>query len=276
METESPLVSGEGNTISSPDKKRQGLAKRWCFTFNNYLEEDVSNIKEFLENPSKNGRLFRIFYIVGKEVGESGTAHLQGYIECEDKIRPIGFFNWSKKIHWESARGTREPNVKYCSKDGDYFTNIKIDKPLKVIKEESFYTWQRNLIDLISGEPDDRSIHWYWEEDGNVGKSAICKYICVNFDALIVSGKGSDIKYMIKGFKESKGFFPTVILYDIPRSSANFVSWSAIEEIKNGLFASSKYECEMVVMNSPFVLCFANFLPDLSLVSADRWVVTNL
>ena len=39
------------------------------------------------------------------------------------------------------------------------------------------------------------------------------------------------------------------------------ISWSGLEDVKNGCFASTKYECEMVIMNSPHLLWFADFEP---------------
>ena len=50
----------------------------------------------------------------------------------------------------------------------------------------------------------------------------------------------------------------------------------SIEEIKNGCFASSKYESKMVIMNSPHILCFANELPDTQKLSRDRWNLHDL
>jgi len=59
-----------GNTNPRPNQ-----CKRWCFTFNNYNQEDYTNlIKTFTK--------MNIGYIIGEEVGANGTPHLQGYIEC--------------------------------------------------------------------------------------------------------------------------------------------------------------------------------------------------
>ena len=62
------------------------------------------------------------FIIFGKEVGASGTPHLQGYTEwkCQRRLatwkRLIG-----ERAHIEGAKGTRAQNTAYCSKDGDVF-----------------------------------------------------------------------------------------------------------------------------------------------------------
>lgn len=85
--------------------------KYWCFTLNNYTEEE----ENFLKN-------INCKYIVfGKEVGENGTNHLQGYIEfgsnrkLERLKREI-----SNRAHWEKRRGKAEEAANYCKKDEDY------------------------------------------------------------------------------------------------------------------------------------------------------------
>ena len=47
---------------------------------NNYTEEEFENIKRVLEDKCK-------FAIVGKEVGENGTPHLQGFFNLIEKKR---------------------------------------------------------------------------------------------------------------------------------------------------------------------------------------------
>ena len=132
------------------------------------------------------------------------------------------------------------------------------------------------MIDLVDKEPDNRSIHWYYDYKGGTGKSALVKLLCYKYDAVVCSGKASDMKYMIVKYNEKNGVYPKVVIFDIPRSIKDYVSYSGIEEIKNGCFASSKYECEMVLMNSPHILCFANEIPEFEKLSKDRWKITDL
>lgn len=86
--------------------------RKWCFTINNYTEEELNHIKE--------GDEYR-YVIIGKEVGEGGTPHLQGFIVFNNHRR----LNSVKSVvgaraHLEIARGSVEQNVRYCSKEGDY------------------------------------------------------------------------------------------------------------------------------------------------------------
>jgi hypothetical protein len=46
----------------------------WCFTLNNYTTDEL----EFLSSSILGSGEYN--YIIGKEIGESGTPHLQGYI----------------------------------------------------------------------------------------------------------------------------------------------------------------------------------------------------
>jgi len=59
------------------------------------------------------------------EVGESGTPHLQGYIEMNKPVRFSHFKHRLDGAHWEKAKGSGDSNVAYCSKEdtkaGDFF-----------------------------------------------------------------------------------------------------------------------------------------------------------
>ena len=97
----------------------------------------------------------------------------------------------------------------------------------------------------------------------------------MNYNAIIVSGKGNDILYGItKHIEEHKEI--DIVILDFERSVEDYVSYSAIEKIKNGCFYSPKYKGSMVIFNSPHVICFANFLPDKEKLSLDRWNIKEI
>ena len=259
-----PIVPEGGNT-KTPSVKQISPSIKWCFTLNNYTEEEYSSIVLGFESSAKK-------YIIGDETGDSGTPHLQGYVEFKSKLRPLSL-KLSNRIHWEKARGNSDENYRYCSKQ-----NVKIcygwPKPIKVITELRHF--QKEVIKLIETEPDDRSIHWYYDYKGNSGKSALVKLLCYKYGAIVCAGKGADMKYQIAKYVEKNGEGPKIVIFDIPRAVLDYISYQGIEEIKNGCFASSKYESEMVIMNSPHILCFANELPDTGKLSKDRWRIHDL
>lgn len=69
---------------------------------------------------------------------------------------------------------------------------------------------------------------------------------------------------------------PTICLFDIPRTSEKFMNYGTLEQIKNGLFFSGKYESRMFMMDNVHEFVFANFAPPKGVVSDDRWVTTDL
>ena len=198
-------------------------------TLNNYTNEDIGSIVLCFNNKCK-------FAIIGKEVGDSGTPHLQGYCEFKTKSRPKGLL--TERIHWEKAKGNRDANVEYCSKDGDIEFSLGMPKPVKIINE--LYEWQSAIERLALEEPDDRTIHWYWEAKGNVGKSAFIKYMIVKHKVLFCcGGKYSDIMNLV--FNQDMNECSCVI-FDIPRANKGHISYSALESIKNGMVCNTKYE----------------------------------
>ena len=256
--------TNEGGILGNT--KQISPAKRWCFTYNNYKIDDI----EYINN---NSSKISNFWIIGLEVGESGTPHLQGYIEFNKKLRPKNLYN--ERIHWEKAKGNKEQNFKYCTKEGNYYLNGKKIRPVNIITKLN--KWQTDLCFLLKQDPDNRTIHWYWDENGNTGKSSFVKYMCHHHGAIVLSGKTSDMKYGIIKYYEKHKYYPEIVFIDIPRSvNTEFLCYTGIEEIKNGCFFSSKYEGDMVIMPTPHIVIFANEKPVKEKLSKDRWDVVKL
>lgn len=88
-------------------------AKHWVFTLNNYTPEDI----DFLTN----GKDSFSYLVFGREVGENGTPHLQGYCCFPTRLR----FNNAKllinqRAHLEVSRGTPKQASDYCKKDENF------------------------------------------------------------------------------------------------------------------------------------------------------------
>lgn len=87
---------------------------RWCFTLNNYTVEEITQLHEGFQENAK-------YWIYGKEVGASGTPHLQGYVEWKNaKSLSATKKAINNRAHVEIAKKPKAANVKYCKKDGDW------------------------------------------------------------------------------------------------------------------------------------------------------------
>jgi len=262
----------DGNT-ESPAKevaKADRKCRNWFFTYNNPHEDDMT--PEQMEHVLRT--LNVVAYVFQKEVGANGTPHYQGCVSVKNPIKMPR--ELSKRIHWERAKSWIKA-IRYCMKEesrveGPWGYNVEIRKPLKVIKE--LRPWQEQIKELLDEEPDDRKIHWYWEETGNVGKTAFAKWMCTKYSALYLTGKAADCKYAISKYIVSKELH--AVVFDFTRTSEEFVSYEALEAVKNGIFFSGKYEGGMCMFNTPHVIVFANWPPHFEKLSQDRWDVQNV
>lgn len=85
------------------------MSKAYVFTWNNYTDDSLITVDTI-----------ECSYIVyGKEVGESGTPHLQGYIEFAKQKKFNTVKNLLKGAHIELRRGSQDQAINYCMKDGD-------------------------------------------------------------------------------------------------------------------------------------------------------------
>lgn len=162
-------------------------ARNCCFTLNNYTETELKDVLDWKCS----------YLVVGKEVGESGTPHLQGYVEWGRSVRFTTLKKLNDRIHWEKRRGTAQQAADYCKKDGNFTQKGDISsqgerKDLDEVKEsilggrkvddilledpmlyhqygrtlnkiEDLYMRKRYRVQMTKGI-------WYWGETG-VGKS---------------------------------------------------------------------------------------------------------
>lgn len=258
-----PGGSGTGNTISVP-RVRCNPAKRWHFVLNNYKEEDLCSIGSTIESKCRYG-------CYGLEKGLKGTPHVQGYLEFREKRRPLSVFK-NKRIHWEVARGSKIENIEYCSKE-----NLTYEFPERYKMDLELRPWQDKIVKLLKAKPDDRTIIWVWEPEGCKGKTCLQKYIYGHLDGcVILAGKNSDMKNGVSKYFEATSKLPKIVLINIPRRKLGGVSYIGIEEVKDMIFYSPKYEGCMICGACPHVVIFANDEPDYEALSSDRWNVIRI
>ena len=94
-------------------------------------------------------------------------------------------------------------------------------------------------------------------------------------NVICVQGKCTDIKHAVNALVK-KGTPPRAVLFIFPRSVEDYVSYDAIESVKDGIFFSGKYDSGMCLFPNPHVYIFANFLPDLDKLTSDRWKIHTL
>lgn len=140
--------------------------------------------------------------------------------------------------------------------------------------------WMQEVLDLCKEKTHHpRKVFWYWSFEGSVGKSTLVRHICIRYPnrALVVGGNAHDIKAALAILDQKKKVQPDLIFLDLPRSARHPVDYGGIEEVKNGLFFSGKYESGMVMLKKfPLVVVFSNYAPSLAMLSEDRWVVKRI
>jgi len=95
----------------------RGAAKNWCWTLNNPTDHE-KNYLTALGSELPEPLLYLVF---GRETGEGGTPHLQGYLSLSQRKGLAWVKNTiGDRIHAEVQRGTNQQASDYCKKDGDF------------------------------------------------------------------------------------------------------------------------------------------------------------
>lgn len=218
--------------------------------------------------------------------------------------------------HWEVAKGSAKQNKTYCTKeesrlDGpwehgtmssagkrndidefvaampmtedeifDRFPSILAKYPNFVkrctrkfklrepVPFEPTSQWQIDLLSYCLSPTTQRQVRWYCDFTGNSGKSYFCHSFGFRRGYVVTGGKHADIFHAYS--------YEPYVLFDWPRCAEETFPYGVVEAFKNGYFLSTKYESAPVSFPTPHVIVFANFMPDESKLSQDRWEIINI
>lgn len=294
---------------------------RWVFTINNPSQDDKDNVAGL----GSNSQLVK-YLVVGRETGESGTPHLQGFVIVHNGATRTRVSSWLPRSHLEPARGTSEQAAVYCKKDGDFdeygtcpvqsgagnvlnslyeWGDAYIEEtghapsspeiarehptaylrypravrlfqaraPPPVIREGTTRDWQNELEQELEDEADDRSVIFYIDPEGGKGKSWFQQYFLTKYPekAQVLSmGKRDDLAHFIDERK-------THFFFNIPRGGMEFLQYTILEQLKDRMIFSPKYNSTMKILRSNVhVVVFCNEEPDMEKMSEDRYVLRNI
>lgn len=120
------------------------IAKSWCFTLNNYTEEEYNAIVAW--DVSK--------MVVGKEMGENGTPHLQGAVAFKQTHRLTGVKKLQPRAHWEPMAARGDGAYAYCRKDGDFIEINNKEQGRRTDRELAYAaaTQKKTLREFVAEE----------------------------------------------------------------------------------------------------------------------------
>jgi len=270
-----PVGPGPGEqaaVAAVPGRRQRQRSRGWTLTLNNHTDQETTTL---LDQCTVSGASF----IIQEERGDNGTPHLQGFVHFRHQTAFSTLRQWNHRIHWERAVSITA-SVRYCSDPAKRAGRIWAsgytyqDRDLRLIEENDMHEWQSTLLADVRGVPDMRSILWYADLLGGGGKTAFCRWAVHHLPhtLFVSSGTAKDITYQVV----KSTWDPKLVIFNLPRSSEGAMSYAAIESLKDGLLFSGKYEGGCKLFPPPHVVVFANFFPDESKLSADRWNIKEI
>jgi len=144
--------------------------------------------------------------------------------------------------------------------------------PGKELEDHPLRPWQENLLGILSGEPDDRSIVFVVDEVGNSGKTWFAHWYSQKNEncQVMLPGKKADMAYALDSQIR-------VLFVDAPRSKqGEYLQYDFLEDVKNGYVFSTKYESRIKTLKRCHLVVSMNEQPDMTKLSMDRYHIINL
>lgn len=278
------------------DKPETSNAVIW-YDFTWRYNEDENQYKEIIEILEEHCKKYCFQLEQGEE---TGYKHFQGRMKMLTKIRAStlrnsGIFPKCCYLNITSAGG--RDNFEYVMKKatriaGPWMSKDLLrmqaeanpDKPLarelwpRQIKHiNTMRPWQQTIIDSGKEENfDARTINILIDTSGNSGKSSLKTYMGVNHLAQTIPYRNDyrDVMRMIMSAPKR----PCYII-DLPRAlrkeeMRQFIS--GVESLKDGYAFDDRYTFKQMYFDSPCIWIFTNVVPDLSMLSRDRWKIWEI
>lgn len=141
------------------------------------------------------------------------------------------------------------------------------------IQEGDLRPWQHALREvLVENPPDDRGLLFYVDSEGGKGKSWFQRFMLTSYPSkvqVLSIGKRDDIAHAVD---EDKSIF----LFNVPRGGMEFLNYTTIEQLKDRMVFSPKYDSRTKILNeNPHVVIFCNEHPDMNKMTEDRFIVVE-
>ena len=163
----------------------------------------------------------------------------------------------------------------WTDKDEEIQDPPVLTRQLKDFMQHEKYPWQQHLESQIK-ELDDRFIKLYIDAHGNSGKSIMVEYLEYESLAYEIPPMTcmEDIMQCAMGIPAQKAY-----CIDMPKGMkkeklAGF--YAGLEALKNGVMYDKRYSFKKKRIDRPQVIVFTNTMPDVGLLSLDRWVIFHV
>lgn len=224
--------------------------RAYCTKLDTRVENtDYIEIGELPRGPGSRSDLAEFFEAVKEGASERDT---------RDRFYDV----WAKYPQW-----CRSEHVRRRAERLDRFTP----------EPEEQRQWQTDLKTELDGRVDRRKVIWYVDYTGGAGKSTFARRYRsptntpgLDFTGgfIVNGGKHADVYYAYSGER--------VVFFDWSRDHQDSFPYSVVENFKNGYFLSTKYESRAFRFRPPHVVVFANWDPDMSKLSEDRWDIRHI
>jgi len=206
-------------------------------------------------------------------------AYLQAieYIKKEDKNPYIEETDFSVNIFDDCLGLSRDDILRRCKTFNEVpgalaLSNIVCKSEISV-PDIKLRDWQATIMELLKF-PSSRKIYWFVDYKGGCGKSTFARWLYAKNpnEVLVLSQLGGtrDAATIIDGAL-SNGWTQKLLILDLARAAEHKSIYEPMEQIKNGCMNTIKYQGKPLWFNSPHLIVFANFYPDQSQLSMDRW-----
>lgn len=155
-------------------------------------------------------------------------------------------------------------------RDEGYVSHIPWD-----VKDIKLLPWQDSLEKMIF-KPELRKIDIIYDVVGNIGKTTFAKYCAIHHQTMLIP-PFNDIKMIMQAVCAAGP--RTSYIIDLPRALAKEKMaqfFAGLEMIKSGVAQDTRYTFNQLIMDPPRVFVFTNYLPEVELLSKDRWMYWNV
>lgn len=165
----------------------------------------------------------------------------------------------------------------------EFLIQEDIRKKQREAKDVKLRPWQEKLYKKLMCKPHPRTVFVILDKEGNKGKTWFHLWYKKRHpnDAFVwTTGKSDDLKYQIlKTGKKYGAIFLDLCrnsFYETESNHGDYVSYSMLEEVKNGYFTCGKYEGGQYSSGPPHLVIFTNHHLQYDKMSHDRWVIQEL